>query len=105
MSKRHQLCGQPKSHYRPKDWTRTILNGLTRRPVRITGQLFFDASHKPCHDGKANKGDPRRMSIWEIHPVYQVDVCRNTSMSGCPFDDEDKWIPLNEWDSRAPDMD
>ena len=92
-------------HFRPKDWNRTNLNALTRRPVRITGQLFFDASHLPCHNGKPKQGDPRRMSIWEIHPVYAVDVCIERKLTSCKIDDDDKWLPLNEWDTRAPEID
>ncbi|HEY3137307.1 MAG TPA: hypothetical protein VGL29_14860 [Blastocatellia bacterium] len=40
--------------------------------VRVTGQLFFDASHSPC--GINQGGSSQRRSIWEIHPVYAIDV-------------------------------
>ncbi len=53
--------------------------------VRITGQLFFDASHAPC--GKRCGNSPRR-SIWEIHPVYLIEV----------FDTaKNKFVTLDEW--------
>lgn len=53
--------------------------------VRITGQLFFDGSHSPCRNGH---GGPPRRSIWEIHPVYQIDVFDNT---------ENKFVSLESW--------
>lgn len=37
--------------------------------------------------------------------VYAIDVCIDRKLGSCKDDDEDKWIPLNEWDTRAPDMD
>jgi hypothetical protein len=42
------------------------------RPLRITGQMMFDGSHRPCANGS---GSPKRVSVWEIHPVYASDVC------------------------------
>lgn len=39
--------------------------------VRMTGQLFFDGSHSPCTNGK---GGPARRSIWEVHPVFAIEV-------------------------------
>lgn len=60
-----------------------LLNGL---PVRVTGQLFFDASHGPCVGGRGSA--PRPRSIWEIHPVYAIDVFDTT---------KNKFVPLGEW--------
>jgi hypothetical protein len=87
-------------HFRPATWNKDNLNNLTR-PVRITGQLFFDASHKPCHDGSG--APPQRMSIWEIHPVYAVDVCKNKKLSSCDPDDSTNWEPLHKWADRQAD--
>jgi len=77
-------------HFRPETWDANVLNHIPR-PVRFTGQLFFDAGHKPCPEV------PPRFSLWEIHPIYAIDVCKNKSLSGCPVDDEEKWKPLHEW--------
>lgn len=53
--------------------------------VRVTGQLFFDGSHSPCRNGH---GGPPRRSIWEIHPVFAIEV----------FDAaQNKFIPFEEW--------
>lgn len=81
-------------HFRPEAWTPANLNQIDR-PVRITGHLFFDASHVPCQPGKSVK--PERMSIWEIHPVYAIDVCDSSSVRTCKADDEERWEPLDEW--------
>jgi hypothetical protein len=53
--------------------------------VRVTGQLFFDASHTPCTNGH---GGPPRRAIWEVHPVYAIEVFEVT---------QNKFIPFEEW--------
>ncbi len=82
-------------HHRPDAWTAGNVNKVKSKKaqVRVTGQLFFDASHRPCQAGKPIKGQPKRVSVWEIHPVYTFEVC---SVGKCD-DAEDKWQPLDEW--------
>lgn len=82
-------------HYRPTSWDGLETYKLSTRPVRMTGQLFFDASHKPCTAGK--RASPPRMAIWEIHPVYALDVCKKTAVADCKADDESVWVPLDQW--------
>lgn len=97
-------------HYRPESWAafhdglnsdvEAVLPGLLRHKVvqraktgdeplhvRITGPLFYDASHSPCKmvNGTLRRNSPARRSIWEIHPIYRVEV----------FDK--KWVELNDW--------
>lgn len=79
-------------HFRPAAWTATNLNNLTV-PVRVTGQLFFDGSHKPCMPGKVE--NPKRQSVWEIHPVYAVDVCKVANH--CDPANDRNWIPLDQF--------
>jgi hypothetical protein len=64
-------------HHRPASWTADNVNAvaLKRLPVRVTGQLFFDSSHSPCRNGSSSSGDPKRVSLWEVHPIYEFDVC------------------------------
>lgn len=76
-------------HFRPASWRRfhnmsaesnTIdINREARgvdfsrfQMVRITGTLFYDASHEPCSPGR--RASPARRSSWEIHPVYKLEV-------------------------------
>jgi len=50
--------------------------------VRVTGQLFFDGSHSPCRNGH---GGPPRRSIWEVHPVFSIEVFDKSQNSFVPF--------------------
>ena len=98
-------------HYRPALWSRFhdgqnqgvedlvpgLLKGrVLKQPkrgralmVRLTGPLFYDASHQPCvfSGGKIiERHSPERRSIWEIHPIYRVQVFRNH-----------RWVDLDRW--------
>ena len=83
-------------HFRPVSWTPTNLNNLTV-PVRVTGHLFFDGSHKPCEGGKVE--NPQRQSVWEIHPVYAVDVCKVANH--CDPAKDANGIPLDQFVAAA----
>jgi hypothetical protein len=58
--------------------------------VRVTGQLFFDGSHSPC--GSSHRGRSLRSSIWEIHPVFAIEVFEKTKNKFIPFPD---WAQLH----------
>ena len=81
-------------HYRPAEWTPENLNALTDRPVRIQGQLFYDGSHTPCT--QHSRPNPKRISLWEIHPVYSVDVCSEDTIEDCSTG-KAQWTPLSEY--------
>lgn len=84
-------------HYRPPEWTTANVNKVARAhlPVRVTGQLFFDSSHVPCADGKPVRSNPKRVSLWEIHPIYQFEVCTaNCDAAGT-------WLSLEQWVTKA----
>ena len=57
--------------------------------VKITGTLLFDGSHAPCGNPNKSKSDPARRSLWEIHPVYDIQVL-----------DKSKFISLESWASK-----
>jgi hypothetical protein len=82
-------------HLRPVQWTQ-LSQMQTNRPVRISGQLFFDASHRPCEQGRSGP-HPRRRSTWEIHPVYAIDICNYDTLNKCAADDDKAWKALDEW--------
>lgn len=85
-------------HHRPDAWTHLNVGKVARAklPVRVTGQLYFDSSHFPCAGGRpAGAGNPKRVSLWEVHPVYKFEVCT----AGC--DGEGTWLPLDEW-AKSP---
>lgn len=87
-------------HFRPELWSPTTLNNFSGRPLRFTGHLFFDASHSPCSGGK---GSPARRSLFEIHPVYSVDVCRTKPAasagitSACDPANDENWVSMDQW--------
>src|SRR5437016_4272042 len=76
-------------HYRPSVWTASNVNkpGVL---LRFTGQLLFDAEHKPCRGTTVE--EPKRQSVWEIHPVYAIDVCVLSDASGCSASDDKAWM-------------
>ena len=84
-------------HLRPVTWDKITSDSYKMDfksfPVRMTGQLFFDASHRPCRNGQG--AAPKRSSSWEVHPVYAIDVCRFPDASRCKVDDESAWLPFH----------
>jgi hypothetical protein len=80
-------------HHRPQEWTAANLNKVAAAHllVRVTGQRFFDSSHVPCAVGKPVRSNPKRVSLWEIHPIYKFEVCS----ANC--DAEGTWLLLEEW--------
>jgi hypothetical protein len=64
-------------HHRPPSWTQENVQAVADKhlPVQVTGQLMFDSSHTPCAGGVGIKGDPKRASLWEVHPIYKFEVC------------------------------
>jgi hypothetical protein len=98
-------------HYRPAAWdlfdSPDYTAFLKTHPVRITGQLFFDGSHVACTSaGQAgfnpvrNAPDFKRLALWEIHPIYAIDVCKNTDKSQCDAADASAWFPFTDLQSR-----
>lgn len=81
-------------HHRPSSWTAELVNSVAKaqRPVRVTGQLMFDSSHSPCTSGKPVKGDPARISLWEVHPIYKFEICQEGNCTS-----ESGWVPLDNW--------
>jgi hypothetical protein len=94
----NSVTAEMSPHLRPETWT--ALPGLAiKRPVRVTGPLFFDGSHRPCRAGK--RPSPHRISVWEIHPVYQFEICKNKTLGDCKADNDSVWIPLDQWHSST----
>lgn len=65
-----------------------------KKLVMFVGPLFFDNEHKVNPDcGHLLRGQPRRMSLWEIHPVTEVYVCE--SGTSCSADDHAGWMKVD----------
>jgi hypothetical protein len=95
-------------HYRPPSWdlfdSPDYVNFFKTHPVKIIGQLFFDGSHVPCTaEGKAgnnpardNAKDFERLALWEIHPIYAIDLCKFTDKTKCDPANHNAWFPFSE---------
>jgi len=75
--------------------------------VKITGQLFFDGSHAACTSAGQpgfnpvrNALDFKRLALWEIHPIYAIDVCKNTDRSQCDAADASAWFSFTDLQSH-----
>jgi hypothetical protein len=81
-------------HHRPATWTPNLVNKLAaaKVQVRVTGDLMFDSSHTPCVVGAAIPGDPARVSLWEVHPIYKFEVCTKQDCSSGRG-----WVLLDAW--------
>lgn len=89
-------------HYRPEIWTDKNLMAVKAHPVRVKGPLFYDDSHTPCTGN--SRPNPKRASLWEIHPVYSLDVCRLLDLETCRASTSaSDWIPLQDWISDPQD--
>lgn len=106
------ISGEIIPHYRPATWSdigrfesynrasklftvdRAIAARLQSHPYRITGQLFFDASHPPCPCGTTNC-NPIRSSVWEIHPIHNIEVCK--AGTPCNENNDSDWLAFDTW--------
>lgn len=62
---------------RPDGWTSKKLKRAARdeRPVIIRGHLFYDNKHLVNGDSERDNGQPKRFTLWEIHPVSEFWIC------------------------------
>ena len=84
----NSVTAEMSPHFRPEVWDPTDLNQRNTHLYRFTGQLFFDGSHRPCSGGK---GSPKRSSLWEVHPVYAVEICTDAA-NNCKVDSDENWV-------------
>jgi hypothetical protein len=85
-------------HFRPTNWTDKNLMAVKQHPVKVHGQLFFDDSHTPCT--ATSRPNPKRASLWEVHPVYSMQVCRLLDLDQCRnTTNASDWVALEDWAS------
>jgi hypothetical protein len=83
-------------HFRPETWTDKNVASVGDHPVRIRGSLFYDDAHKPCSG--VSRPNPNRVSVWEIHPVYSLDVCKLQDLTECQNSTNAvDWLSLEDW--------
>lgn len=95
------LTAEMSPHFRPAAWEKIVSTSFHKvfqtHPVRITGTLMMDAEHVPCVNGTIRSGNPVRISVWEIHPVYAIDICKNTGLKACDVADASAWTPFDKY--------
>jgi len=88
------IVAEMSPHHRPDSWKQENVEAVATAhlPIRVTGQLFFDSSHVPCSNGEKVRSNPKRSSLWEIHPIYKFEVC-----SGKDCTASASWLTLDKW--------
>lgn len=79
---------------RPENWTTTKLKAVQskKQQIWIEGNLFYDSVHRVNADSdNPLGGQPKRFSLWELHPVTKFLVCKKDS---CSTENEQDWSPL-----------
>jgi hypothetical protein len=77
---------------RPANWTSSKVDTLRGKVLLIEGGLFYDNLHFTNGDASNPiKGQPKRFSLWEIHPVTSVKVCKKKTISQCDPDRASDW--------------
>jgi hypothetical protein len=77
---------------RPSNWTSSDVETLRGKVLLIEGGLFYDNLH--FANGDANNpipDQPKRFSLWEIHPVTSVRVCKDATVGQCDPDRASDW--------------
>ena len=62
---------------RPKSWTTKHLHNVrdAHAQIMVVGQLFYDGKHLVNAGPVPKEGQPKRFSLWEVHPVQRFFVC------------------------------
>jgi hypothetical protein len=83
----------PQDPHRAKGWDLNKLKTIQQKqlPVKIQGRLFFDSEHVPNPTGNAGS-NPRRFTVWEIHPLASFFVCPSGSCTTSA-----QWKALEDW--------
>ncbi len=91
--------------WRPRGWNLDKLVRIARggQMVLVRGQLFYDSEHKVNDDPDEEvPGQPRRISLWEIHPVTEFYVCLRQERT-CAARDLKAWERLELAFQQAPE--
>ena len=82
---------------RPDGWTDEKLKKIrdAKLMVKVEGRLFYDDLHQVNKTPRRPVGgEPRRFSIWEVHPVTEFWVCKKKR---CVAKNANEWITLGKW--------
>ena len=78
-----------------KLWTPAAFRELQKegRRLLIRGGLFYDSFHIVNTDENSTLSQPKRFTLWEIHPITAVLVC-NRQDNECDPAVATDWMPL-----------
>lgn len=82
---------------RPDGWDLGKLKDVESQewPVLVRGQLLYDNKHHVNADPQNLKqGDPKRFSLFEIHPITAFLTCETEP---CDPDDATRWVRLEDF--------
>jgi hypothetical protein len=83
---------------RPIGWDSATLMAIHDRKLQVlvVGGLTYDNEHLVnANASSPKKGQPARMSLWELHPIVEFYVC--ASANPCDPDIQDQWVTLTDW--------
>jgi hypothetical protein len=84
---------------RASGWSLQKLEWLrsAQREVLVVGRLFYDSFHVVNDQPQAPlPGQPKRFSLWEIHPIGTFFVC-NRPTNDCNRSDPNGWVALESF--------
>lgn len=88
---------------RTDGWDSATLARLKKAPkpqVLVIGGLTYDNEHLVNKDSAHPNGtQPKRVSLWEIHPITEFLVCETPS---CDPEHKSEWTPLAAWKQKHP---
>jgi len=88
---------------KPTGWDRATLIRLKKNPkpqVLVIGGLTYDNEHLVNKNSAHPNGtQPKRMSLWEIHPIIEFLVCE---MASCDPQQKTDWTTLESWAKTHP---
>jgi hypothetical protein len=86
-------------HDRPAEWTIEKLKKVKQKKllVMVFGNLFYDNDHVVNSDPTDNlTGQPKRFSLWEIHPITRFFVCQKAN-NACATTNTTQWTKLEDF--------
>lgn len=85
---------------RPAGWDSVTLNRLAGKQVLLVGGLTYDNEHYVNDTAPPKAGQPKRFSLWEIHPITEFYVC--PAGDGCDPTQINHWVTLTAWKTAHP---
>lgn len=84
---------------RSADWTLAKLKDIKDQGKRVlvVGAIFYDNAHVVNADPENPlQGQPRRFSLWEVHPIMKFFVCGRAD-NKCSLASLADWVPLESF--------